>query len=119
MRFSVEKDQTMHDGGWWSFIRYDEKQDRPQVSWALVRRAAAYGRPYAGKIALMLALILAITLLNLIPPLLTRNLIDYALPQGDVGRLTLLALGMIAVARTQRAARRGPALPRARSSARG
>ncbi len=88
----------MHDGGWWSFIRYDEKQDRPQVSWALVRRAAAYGRPYAGKIALMLALILAITLLNLIPPLLTRNLIDYALPQGDVVRLTLLALAMVAVA---------------------
>ena len=88
----------MHDGGWWSFIRYDEKQDRPQVSWALVRRAAAYGRPYAGKIALMLALILAITLLNLIPPLLTRNLIDYALPQGDVVRLTLLALGMVVVA---------------------
>ena len=88
----------MHDGGWWSFIRYDEKQDRPQVSWALVRRAAAYGRPYAGKIALMLALILAITLLNLIPPLLTRNLIDYAIPQGSVVRLTLLALGMIVVA---------------------
>ena len=85
----------MHDGGWWSFIRYDEKQDRPQVNRALVRRAAAYGRPYAGKIALMLVLILAITLLNLIPPLLTRNLIDYALPQGDVVRLTLLALGMI------------------------
>ena len=68
------------------------------MSWALVRRAAAYGRPYAGKIALMLALILAITLLNLIPPLLTRNLIDYALPQGDVVRLTLLALGMVVVA---------------------
>ena len=30
----------MHDGGWWSFIRYDEKQDRPQVSWALIRRVA-------------------------------------------------------------------------------
>jgi ATP-binding cassette subfamily B protein len=88
----------MHDGGWWSFIRYDEKQDRPQVSWALVRRAAAYGRPYAGKIALMLLLILAITLLNLIPPLLTRNLIDYAIPQGSVTRLTLLALGLIVVA---------------------
>ena len=88
----------MHDGGWWSFIRYDEKQDRPQVNRALVRRAAAYGRPYAGKIALMLALILAITLLNLIPPLLTRNLIDYAIPQGSVVRLTLLALGMVVVA---------------------
>ena len=88
----------MHDGGWWSFIRYDEKQDRPQVNRALVRRAAAYGRPYAGKIALMLALILAITLLNLIPPLLTRNLIDYAIPQGSMVRLTLLALGMVVVA---------------------
>ena len=88
----------MHDGGWWSFIRYDEKQDRPQVNRALVRRAAAYGRPYAGKIALMLVLILAITLLNLIPPLLTRNLIDYAIPQGSVVRLTLLALGMVVVA---------------------
>ena len=88
----------MHDGGWWSFIRYDEKQDRPQVNRALVRRAAAYGRPYASKIALMLALILAITLLNLIPPLLTRNLIDYAIPQGSVVRLTLLALGMVVVA---------------------
>jgi ATP-binding cassette subfamily B protein len=88
----------MHDGGWWSYIRYDEKQDRPQVSWALVRRASAYGRPYAGKIALMLALILAITLLNLIPPLLTRNLIDVALPEQNVVRLTLLAFGLIVVA---------------------
>jgi ATP-binding cassette subfamily B protein len=88
----------MHDGGWWSYIRYDEKQDRPAVSWALVRRAAVYGRPYAGRIAVMLGIILAITLLNLIPPLLTRNLIDYALPQGDVVRLSLLALAMIVVA---------------------
>ena len=88
----------MHDGGWWSYIRYDEKQDRPAVSGTLVRRAAAYGRPYAGKIAVMLGIILAITLLNLVPPLLTRNLIDYALPQGDVVRLSLLALGMIVVA---------------------
>lgn len=88
----------MHNAGWWSYIRYDEEQDRPMVSWTLVRRAAAYGRPYAGKIAVMLGLILVITLLNLIPPLLTRNLIDYALPQRDFVRLSLLALGMIGVA---------------------
>ena len=25
----------MHDGGWWSYIRYDEKQDQPEVTWAL------------------------------------------------------------------------------------
>ena len=87
----------MHDGGWWSFIRYDEKQDRPQVSWALVKRAIVYGRPYAGRIALILGVIFLVTWLNLVPPLLTRNLIDYALPQKDFGRLTLLALGMITV----------------------
>ena len=83
--------------GWRPFLRYDEKQDRPQLSWALVRRAMAYGRPYFGRIAVMLAIILVTTLLGLAPPLLIRNLIDQALPKGDMHRLTLLALGMLAV----------------------
>lgn len=87
----------MHDGGWWSFIRYDEKQDRPEVSWALIRRAAAYGRPYAAGIAVMLGVILVISGLNLIPPLLTRSLIDTAIPQGDRRLLALLALGIVAI----------------------
>jgi ATP-binding cassette subfamily B protein len=72
----------MHDGGWWTFIRYDEKTDRPAISRPLLRRALRYARPYAGQIAVMLALILVITGLNLIPPLLTRDLIDRALPGG-------------------------------------
>jgi len=84
-------------GGWRPFLRYDEKQDRPELSWALVKRAMAYGRPYFGRIALMLAVILVTTLLALAPPLLVRNLIDQALPQRDMHRLTLLALGMLAV----------------------
>ncbi len=87
----------MYDGGWWSFIRYDEKQDRPQISWALARRALAYGRPYARRIAMMLGIIVVITLLSLLPPLLTRDLIDRTLPQRDFARLNLLAVGMIAV----------------------
>lgn len=87
----------MYDGGWWSFIRYDEKQDRPQISWALARRALAYGRPYASRIATMLGIIVVITLLSLLPPLLTRDLIDRTLPQHDFARLNLLAVGMIAV----------------------
>src|SRR4030065_2269862 len=45
----------------------------------------------------MLATIIAISLLSLLPPLLLRDLIDTALPKRDVGRLNLLALGMIAV----------------------
>ena len=87
----------MHDGGWWSYIRYDAKQDRPQVSWRLIRRVAVYGRPYVGRIVAMLAIILVITLLSLIPPLLTRDLIDRTLPQRDFARLNLLALGIIGI----------------------
>lgn len=87
----------MHDGGWWTLIRYDEKQDRPAVSWALIKRAFEYARPYTGQIVGMLALILLTTFLGLVPPLLTRDLIDRALPQRDFNRLGLLALGMLAV----------------------
>jgi len=79
------------------FLRYDEEQDRPKISWALIRRALAYGRPYIGRIAAMLLLILVVTLLGLAPPLLVRDLIDRALPGRDFHRLTLLALGMLAV----------------------
>jgi ATP-binding cassette, subfamily B, bacterial len=87
----------MHDGGWWSYLRYDAKHDRPTVSRTLIRRVLGYARPYAGRIAGMLALILAITFLGLVPPLLTRDLIDTALPQHDYRRLGLLALGMVAI----------------------
>src|SRR4030067_947412 len=54
--------------GWMPFLRYDEEQDRPKISWALIRRALAYGRPYIGRIAAMLLLILVVTLLVLAPP---------------------------------------------------
>jgi ATP-binding cassette subfamily B protein len=87
----------MHGGGWFSYIRYDEEQDRPSISWALIRRTATYARPYLGMILAMLGLILVITLLNLIPPLLMRAFIDTALPQGNLRLLTFLALGMLAV----------------------
>lgn len=87
----------MHDGGWWTFIRYDEKTDRPHINGPLLRRALRYARPYRGMIAGMLALLILITLLSLIPPLLMRDLIDRALPDRDLRRLTFLALGMLAV----------------------
>ncbi len=87
----------MYDGGWWSFLRYDEKQDRPEISWTLIRRALAYGRPYRTWIVIMLALILVSTLIGLLPPLLVRDLIDHALPEHDFRRLAFLSLGMLAV----------------------
>lgn len=95
--FFLDKVVEMQDGGWRTFIRYDEEQDRPALSWALIRRAAAYSRPYAGMIAVMLGLIVVTTLLGLVQPLLVRDLIDHALPDRDMRRLGLLALGMLAV----------------------
>ncbi len=87
----------IHSGNWWSFIRYDEEQDRPAISRALLRRVATYARPYARGVAVVLLTMLGISILSLIPPLLIRDLLDRALPERDVTRLNLLALGMVAV----------------------
>ena len=86
-----------HGGGWWSYIRYDEERDKPEVSRALLRRVAAYARPYWGQATLMMGLIVLTSLLNLVPPLLYRDLLDNALPNGDTARLNLLALGVIGI----------------------
>ena len=86
-----------HGGGWWSCIRYDEEQDKPEVSRVLLRRVAAYARPYWGQAALMVGLIVLTSLLNLVPPLLYCDLLDNTLPNGDTTRLNLLALGVIGI----------------------
>ena len=85
------------NGGWWSYIRYDEGQGRPSIDRAVLSRVATYARPYAWKIALMLCTIFAITGLSLLPPLLIRALVDDALPNRDFGLLNLLAAGMVCV----------------------
>ena len=46
---------------------------------------------------MVLVTIVAITLLSAIPPLLIRRLIDVAIPSDDVGMVTLLGLGMVAI----------------------
>ena len=45
----------------------------------------------------VLVTILAISILSVIPPLLIRELVDRAIPEADIGRLTLLGVGMVAV----------------------
>jgi ATP-binding cassette, subfamily B, bacterial len=87
----------MHGMGWWAFISYDEKTDKPQVSWHLIRRVLGYARPHRVKIVLVLLLILVSSLLGLVSPLLIRQLIDTALPNKDVRLLDVLALGLILI----------------------
>ncbi|HEX8231638.1 MAG TPA: ABC transporter ATP-binding protein [Chloroflexia bacterium] len=84
-----------HGAGWWSYIRHDPAQDKPQVSRALLKRVGRYARPYRRRIALMLSTIFAVSLLTGLQPLLYISLIDVAIPSGDLGMLNWLALGMI------------------------
>lgn len=86
-----------HGAGWWAYLSYDEESDRPQVSRHLLLRVWDFARPYRLQVLGLLLTIFVITGLSLLPPLLIRDLIDNALPNGDAGRLNLLALGMISV----------------------
>jgi len=71
--------------------------ERPRVTWALLRRVLTYGRPYRRHISGMLALILTGTGLTLLTPLILRDLIDRAIPAGDLNRLGLLALALLLI----------------------
>lgn len=84
-------------GGWWGMARPDDGAAQQKISRDLLRRVWAYGWPYRRELTFTLALILATTLIGLVPPLLYRDLIDNALPHGDRTRLALLAIGMVAL----------------------
>lgn len=66
--------------------------ERPQVTWKLLKRSLSYGFPYRWKILALLCFILAVTGLNLIQPLVLRDLIDRTIPSGDRDRLLWLSL---------------------------
>ncbi|MBI3159737.1 MAG: ABC transporter ATP-binding protein [Chloroflexi bacterium] len=85
-----------HGSGWWSYISFDEKQ-KPQVDRALLRRVFQYARPYLNSIAVVLGCILVTSVIELVPPLLYRDLFDTVIPNRDFSRLNWLALGMIGI----------------------
>ncbi len=84
-------------GGWWSLISYDPSQGKPKVDRALLVRVAHYARPYWWMVLIVLVTIVAVSLLQLIPPLILRQLIDHVIPEGDMRRLNILALALIAI----------------------
>jgi ATP-binding cassette, subfamily B, bacterial len=57
----------------------------------------SYGRPYGAGLVGVLVTILIISGLGVVPPILIRSLLDQAIPNKDIGQLTLLGAGMIAV----------------------
>jgi len=81
----------MHHGFRWFLTSTDEK---PKVTWALLRRVLHYGQPYRWHIVSMLFLILVSTVLNLVNPLILRDLIDNTIPSKNLNRLFFLG-GML------------------------
>ncbi|WP_431784696.1 ABC transporter ATP-binding protein [Streptomyces chumphonensis] len=55
-------------------------------------------RPYRGRLALVGLLVCAASLVTVASPFLLREILDVAIPEGRTGLLSLLALGMIAIA---------------------
>src|SRR5512139_3670758 len=84
---------AMHGGGWFGYLRATD--EKPKVTWTLLKRVLRYARPYRWHITGMLVLILLTTGTGLLLPLLFRRMIDVVIPAGDVSQLTLLAVGLL------------------------
>jgi ATP-binding cassette subfamily B protein len=81
------------------FIYRNVEDARPKskMTWALVQRVLSYAAPYRRLLVVGLLLILVQSAINLLPPLLFREMIDRALPGRDIGLINLLALSMLIV----------------------
>ena len=84
-----------HGGGWWSYL--GSADEKPKVTWGLLKRVLRYSRNYRWQIVGMLVMILINTGLTLLTPLILRDLIDHTIPSGNLQRLILLALGLLAI----------------------
>ena len=60
----------MQGHGWWSYIAYDPSKGKAQINREVIRRIFAYARPHALAVGIVLITIVAISLIELIPPLL-------------------------------------------------
>jgi ATP-binding cassette, subfamily B, bacterial len=75
---------------------YLDPRNLPRVESTTIRRILSYLRPHAAQASLVLGAILASALLNLLPPIFAKRIVDQAIPTGDTTLLVLLCLGMVA-----------------------
>jgi len=71
--------------------------EKPKITWPLLKRVLHYAKPYRWQISGMLLLILAHTGMTLLTPLIMRDMIDVTIPAGDLDRLILLAAALLAI----------------------
>jgi ATP-binding cassette subfamily B protein len=82
-------------GGWKGIINAPD--EKPKVTWDLLKRVMQYAAPYRWHIAGMLSFILLTTGMSLLNPLIMRDLIDKAIPSGNITRLVWLAVALLAL----------------------
>jgi ATP-binding cassette, subfamily B, bacterial len=83
----------MFGSGWHSYLRSTD--EKPKLTWALMKRVLSYSRPYTWQLIGMLALILATSGLALLTPLVVRDLIDKTIPARDIQRLVILSVVLL------------------------
>ncbi len=82
----------MH-GGLRSIINAPD--EKPTITWPLLKRVFHYAKPYRWLILGILLLILTHTGLMLLSPLILRDLLDNTIPSADRGRLLWTALALV------------------------
>ena len=85
----------MHGRGWGGYMRSSD--EKPKLTWDLMRRVMTYARPYRLQIIGMFVLIVGTTGLGLLTPLIVRYLIDQVIPSKNVDHLILLAIGLLLI----------------------
>ncbi|MGH8925946.1 MAG: ABC transporter ATP-binding protein [Acidimicrobiia bacterium] len=85
----------MFSGHGWSYLRFDPEQETSELNRELLGRVWRYGRPYRRQLVGIIFTVFATAVIGVLPPLLIRELIDEALPNRDLGMLTLLGAGMV------------------------
>jgi ATP-binding cassette, subfamily B, bacterial len=92
--------RTDGTGGRWTFSSGTppERPADPAVRRANLRRVAILFGPYRSRLGAVLGLIFLSALLGIVSPFLVRDIFDEALPKNDDRLLTLLVLGLIAIA---------------------
>jgi ATP-binding cassette subfamily B protein len=71
--------------------------EKPKITWPLLKRVLFYARPYRWLIGGILLLILAHTGMSLLTPLIFRDLLDRTIPDGNTRRLMWLAAALLMI----------------------
>ncbi|MHB9031815.1 MAG: ABC transporter ATP-binding protein [Anaerolineae bacterium] len=79
--------------GWGSYL--NAPQEKPKITWPLLRRVLLYSAPYRWHLLGMLLMILSTTGLALLTPQILRTMIDRALPNKDIPLLIKLAAALL------------------------